>query len=57
MNEILVFTGIVLGLVGILIPTILYGFKNSVLAILGNVLIILSGFVAILAFFIAIKGV
>lgn len=50
MNDIIILSGIILVLFIILVPTILYIFKNSIIGIIGVALLLISGIVSILSF-------
>jgi methyl-accepting chemotaxis protein len=56
MNEILLFTGIIITLLVVLIPLILLGFKNSIIATIGLVILMISAMIALLAYIVALKG-
>ncbi|MBN2519086.1 MAG: methyl-accepting chemotaxis protein [Bacteroidales bacterium] len=56
MNNILIFLGIVVGLLSILIPLILYGLKNSIIKIISISILLCAALVGVLAFIIALEG-
>ena len=56
MNDFYIFAGIVLGMVAIIIPSLLYGFRNSIIGIIGTVIIALCGLVALIAYYLATAG-
>jgi methyl-accepting chemotaxis protein len=56
MKEIILFSVIVIGLSSVLIPSLLFGFRNSILGTLSMVIILIAAMVAILAYVVAIIG-
>jgi len=56
MSELLTFIVIILGLLFCLIPTVLYVYKKSVIAIIAMVVLFISALIAILSYFVAKKG-
>lgn len=56
MNQFVLFIGIVLGLLALLIPATLLGFRNSIIGIIGSIILIIAGTVGIMAYIIALKG-
>ena len=56
MNDLLVFSGIVVLMLIVLIPLVLYGYSNSIIGIIGAIVLSIAGFVAVLAYVIAKNG-
>ena len=56
MNEMLLFSGIVIGMLFITITLNLYIFRNSIISIIGLIVLSIAGLIAILAYYIALAG-
>ena len=56
MNEMLIFSGIVLLMLSITIALNLYIFRNSIISIVGLIVLSIAGLIAILAYYIALAG-
>lgn len=56
MNDLIIFSGIILGLIILLVPTSLIVFKDSIIGIIGVTVLFISGIVAELAYVIAYIG-